>query len=348
MKRILIVTDAWTPQRNGVVKATERITAELTARGYVVELIHPGLFRTMPMPSYPEIRLALSPQYKVKRIIERFKPEAVHLMTEAPLGWAVRNYCVRHHIPFTTWYHTHLHLFSAARFAPLLRPVQSLMKQFHAKSSRILVTTESLKRDLEAQGYARVSVIPFGIETDVFTPMPVDDAPWPKPVFVYFGRLAVEKNVEAFLGLDLPGTKVVIGSEPEARFAELKARYPSVCFLGAYDALTPASATRLAKQLSQCDVYVYPSKTDTFGLVVLEALACGLPVAAYDVQGPRDILTHGKDGYLGTDLREASLKCLDLSRKECRATALRYSWERCTDAFLNHLHPIPSALLTRG
>jgi glycosyltransferase involved in cell wall biosynthesis len=159
-------------------------------------------------------------------------------------------------------------------------------------------------------------------------------------VFVYFGRLAVEKNVEAFLDLELPGTKVVIGSEPLARYEELKARYPQVVFVGKYDALSEVPARDFARLLSQCDVCVYPSTTDTFGLVLLEALSCGVPVAAYDVQGPRDIITHGKDGYLSDDLKEAALKCLELSRADCRDKALRYSWDSCTDAFVEHLAPV--------
>jgi glycosyltransferase involved in cell wall biosynthesis len=212
----------------------------------------------------------------------------------------------------------------------LLRPILAALRRFHAAAERTIVTTPSLKAELEAIGYKHIVVVPLGVDTDLFSRTAV--APlYPKPVFVYFGRLAIEKSPEDFLKLKLPGTKLVLGGGP--LLESLKNKYPDAHFLGAYDAKTK----EFVDTLSQCDVFVFPSRTETFGLVVLEALACGLPVAAHNVMGPRDIITEGKDGYLSGDLREAALKCLDLSREDCRAKALQYSWEHSVDAFIKNL-----------
>lgn len=331
MKKILLVTDAWAPQRNGVTRVQETYMSLLKKRGYEVTIIEPEQFKTIPLPIYPEIRLALFSRRRIARVIDKLRPDAIHLMTEGPLGWAARSVCRKRGIPFTTWYHTHLQLYVDVRLRGLLRPVLSLLRHFHSIAVRTIVTTESLKRELESRGFRNVVVVPLGVDTKLFvrnqsTPLP----PLPKPVFVYFGRLAIEKNPEEFLQLQLPGTKLVIGDGPLR--AQLEKKYPKAHFLGGYKV-----GQEFVDQLSLCDVFVFPSRTETFGLVVLEALACGIPVAAHDVMGPKDSITHGKDGYLSDDLRDAAHKCLKLSLEDCRAKALQYSWEHSVDGFIKNL-----------
>lgn len=331
MKKILLVTDAWAPQRNGVTTVLSRLSLLLEKRGYEVAVIHPELFRTVPLPVYPEIHLALFPRRRVARMIEELQPDAIHLMTEGPLAWAARSICIKQSIPFTTWYHTHLQLYTDVRLHGLLRPVNALLRRFHARATRTIVTTKSLKRELEANGYCNVVVVPLGVDTDLFVRNPSPPLlALPKPIFVYFGRVAIEKNVEEFLRLDLPGSKLVIGDGPLK--AKLVKHYPKAHFLPRYQI-----GKEFIDKLSACDVFVFPSRTETFGLVVLEALACGIPVAAHDVMGPRDSITHGKEGYLSDDLADAAVKCLALSREDCRAKALQYSWEASVDAFITNL-----------
>lgn len=331
MKKILLVTDAWAPQRNGVTTVLHRLSLLLEKRGYEIVVIHPELFSTVPLPVYPEIHLALFPRRRVAQMLEELQPDAIHLMTEGPLGWAARSVCLKRSIPFTTWYHTHLDLYTNVRLHAFLRPVNALLRHFHATGMRTIVTTQSLKKDLESRGYRNVVVVPLGVDTDLFvrTPAPPPTS-LPKPIFVYFGRIAIEKNVEEFLQLDLPGTKLVIGDGPLK--AKLVKHYPEAHFLPRYQI-----GKAFIDQLSVCDVFVFPSRTETFGLVVLEALACGIPVAAHDVMGPRDSITHGKEGYLSDDLADAAIKCLALSREDCRAKALQYSWEVSVDAFIANL-----------
>lgn len=338
-KKIVLVSDAWPPQKNGVTTVLNRLTALLTERGYEVTIIHPELFRTVALPTYPELHLALFARRPVAAMLREIQPDTVHLMTEGPLGWAARSVCRREGIPFTSWYHTHLHLYTDVRLHAFLRPVNWLLRRFHARAVRTIVTTESLKRDLEAQGYTNVVIVPLGVDASRFSRNPLPSiAGYPKPVFVYFGRLSVEKSPEDFLMLDLPGTKLVIGDEPAAALAMLKAKYPDAHFLGHYNVHT--NLEKFIDQLSLADVFVFPSKTETFGLVVLEALACGIPVAAYNVMGPRDIITQGVDGYVSDNLADAALKCLTIPRENCRKKALQYSWEHCVEAFIQNLAPI--------
>ncbi|MEK7114395.1 MAG: glycosyltransferase family 1 protein, partial [Patescibacteria group bacterium] len=321
MKKILLVTDAWAPQVNGVVRVQDAHMAYLTARGYDIVAIQPGQFRTIPMPLYPEIRLALFPRRRIKKMIEEISPDAIHLMTEGPLGWAARSVCLEKGIPFTTWYHSHFQLYIDIRFRGFLRPIYALVRRFHSAAIHTMVSTESLKRELESVGFKNVVVVPLGVDVVFFKRNPASPLPpLLKPVFVYFSRLAPEKNPEEFLKLDLPGTKLVIGDGPDR--IKLERTYGKKNKFVGYK-----HGQELVDWLSLCDVFVFPSRTETFGLVVLEALACGIPVAAHDVMGPRDIITEGKDGYLGDDLREAALKCLELSPSDCRAKAEQYSWE---------------------
>lgn len=332
VKKIVLVTDTWAPQRNGVVTVQNKLIALLTARGYAVEVIEPGQFKTFPLPLYPEIRLALFARRRVAQMLTELQPDAIHIMTEGPLGWAARSVCMKQSIPFTTWYHTHLQLYVKAYLHGLLRPIQALLRCFHATATRTMVSTNSLKRELESTGFRKnIVVVPLGVDTELFTHSPASSLQeLPKPLFVYFGRLAVEKSPEEFLKLDLPGTKVVIGGGP--LLPQLQKKYPEVRFLGAYTV-----GEEFVSELSQCDVFVFPSRTETFGLVVLEALACGLPVAAHDVMGPHDSITNGKDGYLSDDLQTAALNCLNLSKDDCRAKALQYSWDNSIEAFIQDL-----------
>ena len=332
MKKILLVTDTWTPQVNGVVRVLHALVPLLEARGYEVTVIEPGQFRTVPMPLYPEIRLALFTRRRIARILKTLRPDAVCLVTEGPLGWAARSACTRAGIPFTTWYHTHFQLYVDARLQGLLRPVYAFIRRFHATAVHTMVSTESLKRELESAGFKNLVIMPLGVDTKLFTRNAVSPLPpLPKPVFVYFSRLAPEKSPEEFLKLDLPGTKLVIGDGPVR--AKLEKKYGRGNTFVGYK-----HGQELVDWLSLCDVFVFPSRTETFGLVVLEALACGIPVAAHDVMGPRDVITPGVDGVLGHDLCADALACLDLSRDACRVTAEQYSWEHSADAFVQNLY----------
>lgn len=332
MKKILLVTDAWAPQVNGVVRVQDAYISSLSAHGYEVVVIEPGQFKTIPMPMYPEIRLALFPRRRIEKVIEELQPDAIHLMTEGPLGWAARSVCMEHGIPFTTWYHSHFQLYVNIRLRGLLRPIYALLRRFHSTAIRTFVSTESLKKELESTGFKNVTIVPLGVDVELFVRNPAPPFPQlPKPVFVFFSRLAPEKSPEEFLKLDLPGTKLVIGDGPNRM--TLEATYGKKNKFVGYK-----RGVELVDWLSLADVFVFPSRTETFGLVVLEALACGIPVAAHDVMGPRNIIEEGKDGYLSDDLREAALKCLELSSEDCRAKAQLYSWEHSADAFLQNLH----------
>ncbi|MFA6414989.1 MAG: glycosyltransferase family 1 protein [Candidatus Paceibacterota bacterium] len=333
VKKIVLVTDAWAPQVNGVVRVLDALIPLLTARGYEVVVVEPGQFTTVPLPFYREIRLALFPRGRIKKLLASERPDAVCLVTEGPLGWAARAVCKEQGIPFTTWYHSHFQLYVDIRFRGLLRPIYALIRRFHRAAVRTMVSTPSLKRELESAGFRNVVLMPLGVDTKLFTRNPAPPLPpLSKPVFVYFGRLAPEKSPEEFLKLDLPGTKLVIGDGPLR--AKLEKRYGSTHLFVGYK-----RGAELVDWLSLADVFVFPSRTETFGLVVLEALACGIPVAAHDVMGPRDILTVGKDGHVSDDLREAALKCLELSREDCREAAERYSWEHSADSLIENLFP---------
>ncbi len=334
MKKLLVVTDAWHPQINGVVRATDAQVRILKERGYDVVIIHPGQFMSVPLPFSPDIRLAVLPGRRVAALIKRGHFDAVHIVAEGPLGWAARRACVRLKIPFTTSLHTRFDLYFGRYVAWFLMPaVLWLLRRFHGPATRTMVSTETFKKQLEGQGFRNVVVVPLGVDADIFTRnsrTPVEALP--HPVFVYFGRLAHEKDPEEFLRLDLPGTKLVVGDGPLR--ASLERRYPDARFIGF------KRGQELVDWLSVCDVFVFPSKTETFGLVVLEALAMGIPVAAYDVMGPRDILKNGVHGYLSDDLRQAALDCLDLNPQECRKRALEFSWAASAEAFIKNLEPV--------
>jgi len=334
MKKILLVTDAWPPQVNGVVRVQNALMKELRGRGCEVAVIEPGQFRTLPLPFYPEIRLAFFAKRRIARTLDTVAPDAVLLMTEGPLGWAARSVCKQRGIPFTTWYHTHLQLYVDMRLHGLLAPILAWMRRFHRAAARTIVSTETLKRELEQMGYHNLAVVPLGVDIEHFTRNPHPQIPaFPTPVFLYFSRIASEKSPEEFLKLDLPGTKLVVGDGPSR--ARLEKQYGKKNIFVGYK-----KGQELVDWLSAADVFVFPSRTETFGLVALEVLACGIPVAAHDVMGPRDIVTVGQDGYLGDDLAEAATKCLALSREACRTKALQYSWAASAEAFLRNLVPV--------
>ncbi len=330
--RLALVTDAWAPQVNGVVRTLQRTKHELEQLGHRVEIISPDLFRTIPCPTYPEIRLAIWPGPTVSRRLKLFEPEAIHIATEGPIGRAARAWCLRRGLPFTTAYHTRFPEYVAARFTVPLSWTYGMMRRFHAPASRVMVATPSIEADLVARGFRNIGRWSRGVDLELFRPDMPAELDLPRPIHLYVGRIAVEKNIEAFLKLNLPGSKVVIGDGPQ--LAALKARHPETHFLGA------KFGADLARHVAAGDVFVFPSLTDTFGLVMLEAMACGLPVAAFPVAGPKDVVRDGEVGALDWDLGEAIDRALALPRAACRAYAQGFTWEAATRQFLANLAPI--------
>ena len=331
----MIITDAWKPQVNGVVRTMTTVTGELAAMGHDVEVIGPDRFRTVPCPTYPDIRLSLLPGRALGRMIEAFRPDALHVSTEGPLGLAARRWALRRGAAFTTAFHTRFAEYINARTGMPVGPLYAWIRWFHAPTSGVMVATQSLRDDLAERGFRNIKAWTRGVDLDLFRPHDRGDfLDLPRPVFVYIGRVAVEKNIAAFLDLDLPGTKVVVGGGPQ--LASLQAAYPAVRFTG------PRFGDKLSRSYASADVFVFPSVTDTFGLVLLEALACGTPVAAYPVTGPIDVLA-GTDGAVGAvrqDLRQAALAALQADRSACRAHAERFSWRACAETFIEHLVPV--------
>lgn len=327
--RLALVTDAWLPQVNGVVRTLGHTIREIEAAGHEVTVISPAEFRTIPCPTYPEIRLALFAGRAVRRRLDALNPEAVHVSTEGPLGLAARNWCVRHGRPFTTAYHTQFPEYVRARAPIPLSVGYAAVRWFHGRATRTLVTTPTMQRQLEARGLRNLHLWGRGVDTEMFRPRGKDFLDLPRPIWLYFGRVAVEKGIGDFLALDLPGTKLVVGDGPACE--ELKRRYPGAVFAGY------RHGEDLAAHVSASDVFVFPSRTDTFGLVLLEAMACGVPVAAYPVTGPVDVVRDGVTGVLSDNLREAALAALQLDPAACRAHAVAHSWEASTRQFLNAL-----------
>ena len=332
--RLLIVSDAWTPQVNGVVRTVATVADELRVNGDVVEVIGPDRFRTFPLPSYPEIRIALSPRRRLAALVKAFGPEAVHIATEGPLGWAMRALCRHRGWPFTTSFHTRFPDYLQARTGLPPRFAWAMLRRFHAAGDGVFAATPSLCQELTERGFSDVRPWSRGVDLGAFHTVPRDA--WdhlPKPVALYVGRVAVEKNIESFLKLDLPGSKVVVGDGPLR--AELERRYPSVHFAGW------RSGEALSRAYAGADVFVFPSQTDTFGLVLLEAMGCGTPVAAYPVMGPRDVVVPGT-GVLDWDLRQATLRAMACDRAVCRKHAEGFGWADCAAAFRRQLVPLPA------
>jgi len=331
--RIALVSDAWAPQVNGVVRTLTALMRELARREHTVARITPDLFRTLPCPTYPEIRLALRPSARVAELIEEAEPDAIHITTEGPLGIAARRYCLRRGYGFTTAFHTRFPEYVAARFSVPAAWSYALMRRFHAPSKGVMVATDTVRRELAARGFGNLRRWSRGVDAELYDPALRSDLDGlTRPIFLSVGRVAVEKNFGAFLGLDLPGSKVVVGDGP--LLDELRRHHPEARFLGKRE------GRDLAQLYASADVFVFPSRTDTFGLVLLEALASGLPVAAYPVPGPLDVIGASGVGVLDEDLRCAALAALDISRERCREHALRYTWTASADQFIENLWPL--------
>ncbi|MFN3933119.1 glycosyltransferase family 4 protein [Parvibaculum sp.] len=335
--RIVIVSDAAPPQVNGVVRTLQQLTANLKAMGHEVTFITPDLFTTVPMPTYPEIRLALFPGRKIARMIRDANPNAIHIATEGPLGLAARRFCVRKGIPFSTSFHTRFAEYLNARTGIPISWGYAFLRRFHAKATALMVATPSLQAELKERGFGEPVIWSRGVDTELYRPRPdlLDAHPQalPRPVFLNVGRVAVEKNIDAFLELDLPGSKMIVGDGP--RLDYLKKKFPDAYFAG------PLFGEELAAAYAAADVFVFPSKTDTFGLVLIEAMAAGTPVAGYPVQGPGDVLAFTPDGIkagaLDEDLKTACLKALELNRDDARAYAMNFAWDACARQFITNL-----------
>jgi glycosyltransferase involved in cell wall biosynthesis len=345
--RILVATDAWEPQVNGVVRTLTRTVAECRDMGHQVEVVSPDQFKTFPLPTYPEIKLAMGAYEPVQERFKSFEPEAIHIATEGPIGLAARRICVEWKLPFTTSYHTKFPEYVSARLPLPLSAGYAYMRWFHHPSGRLMVATPTMRDELAQHGFRNISPWTRGVDTDIFRPRRPDEPDvyegLPRPIWLNVGRIAVEKNIETFLALDLPGTKVLVGDGPQRE--DLAERYPRTVFRG------PRFGADLAAHYACSDVFVFPSLTDTFGLVILEAMAAGAPVAAFPAPGPIDLIPGSGAGVLAPNcsegLREACLACLDLDRGAVLAYAERFSWRASAEEFVRNLQPYPEPEKTR-
>lgn len=331
--KILVATDAWHPQVNGVVRTLGHVAREARALGAELEFLGPDQFWTLPMPSYPEIRLALVAPGAIERRIERSRADAIHVATEGPLGHAMRRVCLRRGVPFTTSFHTRFPDYLAGRLPVpehwTCQLTWAWLRHFHSAGAATLAATPTLANELATRGFRNVKLWPRGVDADLFRPRRGKGLSLPRPIFLTVGRLAVEKNLEAFLKLELPGTKLVVGEGP-ARSA-LARKFSNAVFVGS------RTGEALAEIYAAADVFVFPSRTDTFGLVLLEALASGVPVAAFPAAAPRDVIGDAPVGTLDDDLQRACLAALDCSRHDCREFALRMTWSESARIFLEHV-----------
>ncbi len=330
--KIAFITDAWHPQINGVVTTIQNTCTTLERSGHQVKLITPDQFKTIPCPSYPSIRLALACYGKLSRQLDAFNPQRVHIATEGPLGLAARRYCLKHNLAFTTSFHTLFAEYVNLRFKIPVSWGYGFLRWFHAPAKKVMVATPSVEADLQARGFKNTLVRwSRGVNPDFYYPRDKAFLSLPRPISMFVGRVAIEKNLEAFLSLDIPGTKIVVGDGPQLK--ELKANFPETVFAGFL------TGEPLAQHLAAADVFVFPSLTDTFGIVLLDALASGIPVAAFPVTGPMDVITSDKVGKLDEDLKKAISEALQLDAQDCRNYALNYSWANCTEQFFNNLVP---------
>jgi glycosyltransferase involved in cell wall biosynthesis len=327
--RIVIATDAWRPQINGVVHSLVHMSAAAQSQGVDIQFLTPEGFRTIPMPTYPEVRLALAGWGVVARRLEAMQPDHIHIATEGPIGLAARQYCQSSGRSFTTSYHTRFPEYIAARFPIPARWTYAALRWFHAPAAAVMAPTPSIRDELMGRGFERVKVWSRGVEHAAFRPREESVLDLPRPIFLYVGRVAVEKNLDAFLRLTLPGSTVVVGDGP-AR-AALQRQYPHAHFLGAQ------SGEALAQTYASGDVFVFPSRTDTFGIVLIEALASGLPVAAYPVAGPLDVIGQSGAGVLSEDLGAACLAALEIPRSLPREHSLRFTWTESARQFLDNI-----------
>jgi glycosyltransferase involved in cell wall biosynthesis len=328
--KIMIVTDAWKPQVNGVVRTLDSTSKHLQKMGHEVEIITPQGCKSLPCPTYREISLALSPSRLVKNTFHDFEPEVIHIATEGPLGWSARQFCKVNNLKFTTSFHTQFPEYIHARTRIPTHWTYKVLRRFHSLARQVMVTTQSMEKKLVLQGFKNLAPWSRGVDTQLFQPQSRSYM-GSKPNLLYVGRVAVEKNLEAFLSMDIDAVKIVVGDGPQLPY--LKAKYPEVMFTGA------KFAEELVHYYSMADAFVFPSRTDTFGLVMLEALACGTPVAAYPVEGPVDVIQSSEVGCLDKDLKKATQMALRKSRRKCRQYALQFSWDRCTKQFFNNLLP---------
>jgi glycosyltransferase involved in cell wall biosynthesis len=336
--RVLVATDAWHPQVNGVVRTLTSLARSARDLGVEIEFLSPEGFRSVPVPTYASLRLALPSPRAVAAVVEAVEPAAIHIATEGPIGLMTRAYCLRHGLRFTTSYTTRFPEYISARWAVPEAWTYAALRRFHAPASTTMVSTASLARELSWRGFQHLGMWTRGVDTELFQPSRAIDLGLPRPIFLTASRIAVEKNLAAFLALDLPGSKVVVGEGPQE--AELRRRFPAVHFTGL------KQGTALASYMAAADVFVFPSRTDTFGVVQLEALACGVPVAAFPVTGPKDVIGESPVGVLNEDLRLACLQALSLSREACRGFALTYSWQSSARQFVGHLKPIEAGRAT--
>ena len=342
--RILLATDAWEPQVNGVVRTLTRTVQECRAMGHAVEVVSPDQFKTLPLPTYPEIRLAMGAYEPMQERFRAFEPEAIHIATEGPVGLAARRLCLEWKLPFTTSYHTRFPEYVAARLPAPVSAGYAYMRWFHRASGRVMVATPTMREELSKRGFRNLSPWSRGVDTVLFNPdkaalYPEVLAGVARPIFLNVGRVAPEKNIEAFLALDLPGTKVVVGDGPARE--SLQVQHPEALFVGT------KSGDELAAHFAHADALVFPSLTDTFGLVILEAMAAGAPVAAYPAPGPIDIIPGSGAGVVDEDLRQACLECLKLDRGAVRRYAESFSWRQSAEEFVLNLQPYPEPEKTR-
>ncbi|MBF0306962.1 MAG: glycosyltransferase family 1 protein [Alphaproteobacteria bacterium] len=330
MTRIAIVTDAWFPQENGVVRVLASVRDRLVANGHTVGVLSPEGFRTMPCPTYPQVPLALFPGRRVAAWLDDWAPQAIHIATEGPLGWAARGWCLRRGRPFTTAFHTQFPAYVAKRTGLPLAWPYALMRRFHAPSHGVMVPSPGMLAELDRWGFANLREWTHGVDTRTFHPRPKTAfAGLARPVFLYVGRVTVDKNLPAFLDLDLPGSKVVVGGGPSRE--ALMRDYPAARFLIA------RGDEELAAFYASADAFVFPSRTDTFGLVMLESLACGVPVAAFPEAGPLAVIGQSEAGVLDPDLRRAALAALDIPAERCVAHAARFSWDAVAEGLVRCL-----------
>jgi glycosyltransferase involved in cell wall biosynthesis len=337
--RILIATDAWHPQVNGVVRTLTSLARSASALGAEISFLTPDGFPSLGVPTYPGLRIALPNRREIAARIEAASPDAIHIATEGPIGWAARAYCRRRKLAFTTSYTTRFPEYIAVRSIIPADLSYAVLRHFHAAAAMTMVATASLRQELGARGFRKLGTWTRGVDTALFTPDDPIELDLPRPIFMTMGRVAVEKNLEAFLALQLPGSKVVIGDGPQK--AELERRYPKVKFLG------EKTGKDLIGHLAAADVFVFPSLTDTFGVVQLEALACGTPVAAFPVTGPLDVIADHPIGALDADLRSACIRALSISREACRGFALERSWENSARQFIGNLSALQPSRLPR-
>jgi glycosyltransferase involved in cell wall biosynthesis len=337
--RFALVSDAWRPQVNGVARTLAALHDGLTAAGHDVFALTPELFRTVPCPTDREVRLAIAAQPRLTRLLEGLMPDAIHIATEGPLGTAARRYCINHSLHFTTAYHTKYPEYLKARFGVPMAWTYAMLRRFHCRSSAIMVATETIRRELAENGFERLALWTRGVDITLFQPGRPPAVDLPRPVFLCVSRIAAEKNLPVFLDLDLPGSKLVVGDGH--LLPEMKRRYPNVHFAGRQQ------GEALVRHYASADVFVLPSRTETFGLVMLEALACGVPVAALPVPGPLDVIGNSAAGALEWDLRAAAMAALEIPRELCRSHAERFSWRTSIEQFLSHVVPVHDPWVNR-